>query len=284
MTETETKGRLFVVATPIGCLEDITHRAVRVLNEVDAILAEDTRHSRKLCAHYNITTRLQSFHAHSSQAKLDRCIDRLQSGENLALITDAGTPLVSDPGSKLVVEAVAAGIAVEPIPGPSAVLTALSAAGLCPQPFRFEGFLPRSGAKRRAVLERIASEVGTSVVFESAERLPKTLSDLESALGVERRVAVCRELTKKHEEILRGRLHELRSALPDKLRGEITLVIEGAADQESERSPDPAEVEALIDDCATKGMGTKEIAAELAERTGLSRKDAYQAVLKHHDR
>ncbi len=279
MAARDSIGRLFVVATPIGSLEDMTLRAVRVLQEVDTILAEDTRHSRKLCSHYEITTPLESFHAHTSEAKCQRWVQRLIDGARLALISDAGTPLISDPGSQLLRQTIEAGVEVEAVPGPSAVMTALCVSGLAPQPFRFEGFLARSGSKRRNAISRMQKEVGTSVIFESAERLSKTLADLEAELGPDRRIAICRELTKKHEQVIRGNIAAVRSDLPQKLKGEITVVIEGSPRRVKKNVGGP-ELERWVAEWDGRGLSTREMAAALAERTGLSRNEAYDAVLR----
>lgn len=280
MPGSDTAGCLFIVATPIGCLEDITMRALRVLKEADTILAEDTRHSKKLCTHYGISTRLQSFHAHTTETKIDRSVDRLLAGARLALITDAGTPLVSDPGARLVRRAIDKGVTIEAIPGPSAVITALCVAGLAPQPFRFEGFVARSGSKRRDALARVASECGTSVVFESAERLSKTLADLEAVVGSDREVAVCRELTKRHEEVIRGTISDVRSRLGTKLRGEITLVVQGG-EPPLAKAPSPEMIRGWVEGWAAQGMSTRQMATALAQKSGLSRNEAYQAVLTY---
>jgi 16S rRNA (cytidine1402-2'-O)-methyltransferase len=220
-----TRGRLSVLGTPIGNLEDITLRALRILREADGILAEDTRRTRVLCRHHGIDTPLSSFHAHSSPDKLKRVVDNLRGGAHLVLVTDAGTPGVSDPGVRLARAASDADIPVEAIPGPSALTAALSAAGIACDPFRFVGFLPRAGGKRRRALESIATETGATVVFESPHRLHRTLEELASLLGDAREAAVCRELTKLHEEVVRGTLRELSDHFAPGTRGEITLVI-----------------------------------------------------------
>jgi 16S rRNA (cytidine1402-2'-O)-methyltransferase len=220
-----TRGRLSVLGTPIGNLEDITLRALRILREADGILAEDTRRTRVLCRHHGIDTPLSSFHAHSSPDKLKRVVDNLRGGAHLVLVTDAGTPGVSDPGVRLARAASDADIPVDAIPGPSALTAALSAAGIACDPFRFVGFLPRAGGKRRRAFESIATETGATVVFESPHRLHRTLEELASLLGDAREAAVCRELTKLHEEVVRGTLRELSDHFAAGTRGEITLVV-----------------------------------------------------------
>jgi 16S rRNA (cytidine1402-2'-O)-methyltransferase len=218
-------GKLSVVATPIGNLEDVTLRALRVLREAEAILAEDTRRTRHLCTHHGIATRLEAFHAHSSPERLERVVDRLAQGAHLALVTDAGTPGISDPGVRLVRAASERGIVVEAIPGPSALAAALSIAGVPCDPFRFVSFLPRGGGKRRRALEAIAAEPGATVLFESPHRLHATLAELAELLGTDREAAVCRELTKMHEEVVRAPLGELRDRFAEGVRGEITLIV-----------------------------------------------------------
>lgn len=218
-------GRLSVLGTPIGNLEDITLRALRVLREADGVLAEDTRRTRVLCQHHGIDARLRSLHAHSSPDKVRRVVDELRAGAHLAMVTDAGTPAVSDPGVRLVRQAADEGVTVEAIPGPSALTAALSIAGISCDPFRFVGFLPRTGGKRRRVMEAIAADTGATALFESPHRLHKTLTELIEHLGPDREAAVCRELTKLHEEVRRAPLQELATHYADGTKGEITLLL-----------------------------------------------------------
>ena len=227
-------GRLSVVATPIGNLDDLSVRALRTLREADTILAEDTRQTRKLCARHGVETRLRAFHAHTPDAAVDALVAELLAGAVLALVTDAGTPLVSDPGARLVQRAADAGVRVEPIPGPSAPLAALMACGLRVSSFRFVGFAPRAGTRRRAVLEEVRSSADATVFFEAPKRVPRLLRDLSELVGGDRRAAVCRELTKVHEEIVRGPLGVLRDRFVEAPRGEVTIVVEGAASPEVE--------------------------------------------------
>ena len=272
-------GKLSVVATPIGNLEDITLRALRVLRECDGILAEDTRRTRVLCTHHAVGTGLRSFHAHSPDAKVTALVEELLGGAHLAIVTDAGTPLVSDPGARLVRAAAAAGVRVEPIPGPSAPLAALAAAGLRVGSFRFLGFLPRSGARRRALLSEIASTRDATVVFEAPGRVPATLRDLASAVGADRPAAVCRELTKLHEEIARGTLGELAARYVEPPRGEVTLVIEGAPEDVEPVAPDREVIEARARELLAEGLRTKDVAKRLAEELKIPKSDAYRLVL-----
>ncbi|MDB4988903.1 MAG: rRNA small subunit methyltransferase [Myxococcaceae bacterium] len=284
-------GTLFLVATPIGNLEDITLRALRVLRESECVLAEDTRRTRILLMHHKIETRLASLHAHTSELRVDTLADELASGKSYALVTDAGTPLVSDPGAELVRAAVARGVKVEAIPGASAVMAALCVAGVAADHFRFVGFLPRSGKRRREALRAIAGERLTSVMFEAPPRLPDTLRDLCDACGPERRAAVCRELTKLHEEVARGTLHELSERFSAAPRGELTLVIEGlreSPDASDDEAPEPVPVVvdpiALMDARLASGLGVREVAKELAALLGIDRREAYRQVHEHRNK
>ena len=269
-------GRLSVVATPIGCLEDVTLRALRILREADLILAEDTRHTRTLCAKHGIDTPLRSFHAHSNDHKVDLIVSELVDGAHYALVSDAGTPVVSDPGVYLVSRAADAGVNVEAIPGPSAVLAALCVAGLPVRRFVFEGFLPRGGGDRARALERVAQSAITVVLFESPHRIHTTLDDLQRALGDDRRVAVCRELTKMHEQTIRGTVAEVRRELSDPARGEITVVIEG---RPTDAPVEDVDVGALVIEWKREGLSTKEMTQRLQRDLGWKRNTAYQAIL-----
>lgn len=269
-------GRLSVVATPIGCLEDITLRALRVLGEADLILAEDTRHTRTLCAKHGISTPLRSFHAHSNDDKVLQIVDELANGAHYALVSDAGTPVVSDPGVYLVSRATEAGISVEAIPGPSAVLAALCVAGLPVRRFVFEGFLPRGGGDRRSALQRIAHSEVTVVLFESPHRIHATLEDLERELGGERQIALCRELTKMHEQTIRGTVSEVRGELSNPARGEITVVVEGKA---ADGAVEDVDLDALLVEWKHEGLSNKEMTQRLQQDLGWKRNRAYRAIL-----
>jgi len=270
-------GRLSIVATPIGCLEDITLRAVRVLREADQILAEDTRQTRTLCAKHDVDTPLRSFHAHSSEQKLDGILEGLAAGAHYALVSDAGTPLVSDPGSELVAKAQDLGIVVESIPGPSAVLAALSVAGIPARRFAFEGFIARSGKARRETVARIAASGAATVLFESPHRIRATLGELETAIGSTRRVAVCRELTKLHEEVVRGTCAEVLAQLAESPKGEITVVIEGHT---HDARPEDVDVEALVSAWRGEGLTVADMAKRLRDDYKWKRSDAYQTVVE----
>ena len=221
-------GILYIVSTPIGNLEDMTFRAVRVLKEVGVIAAEDTRHTKQLCTHFGIHTPLTSYHDFYKEEKTAVLLERLQAGTDVALVSDAGTPVVSDPGFFLITRAIAAGIRAVPVPGPSAVLTALAGSGLPTDAFRFEGFLPRKEGPRSKRIARFREDPATVILFEGPHRIAKLLASLLAGLG-NRRAVLARELTKHYEEFHRGSLEELialvRSRPP---KGEITLVIEGA--------------------------------------------------------
>jgi 16S rRNA (cytidine1402-2'-O)-methyltransferase len=269
-------GRLSVVATPIGCLEDVTLRALRILREADLILAEDTRHTRTLCAKHGIDTPLRSFHAHSNDHKVDLIVSELVDGAHYALVSDAGTPVVSDPGVYLVSRAADAGVNVEAIPGPSAVLAALCVAGLPVRRFVFEGFLPRGGGDRTRALERVAQSAITVVLFESPHRIHTTLDDLQRALGDDRRIALCRELTKMHEQTIRGTVAEVRRELSDPARGEITVVIEG---RPTDAPVEDVDLGALVIEWKREGLSTKEMTQKLQRDLGWKRNAAYQAIL-----
>ena len=222
-----TSGTLYLVSTPIGNLEDLTLRARRLLAEADLIAAEDTRHTQQLLARYDIHTPMTSYHDHNKEEKAPVLIERLRQGQTIALVSDAGTPTVSDPGYYLITNCIAAGIPVSPVPGPSAPLAALAASGLPTDAFLFAGFLPRKPGARQKRLEALAPLRETLILFESPHRLVRLLEELQARLG-DRRVAVCRELTKLHEEIIRGRLIEAVERLKGKtVKGEITIVIEG---------------------------------------------------------
>lgn len=224
-------GTLFVVATPIGNLEDITFRAVRILSEVDLIAAEDTRQTKILLNKYNVSTLLTSYHKFNINNKTSYLISLLREGKNIALVSDAGMPGISDPGYELIRAAVDQNIRVEPIPGPSAAITALAVSGLPTDKFVFEGFLPKKPGKKIKRLNELKKESRTVIIYESPFRLIKTLADIQKVMG-EREIAVCRELTKKFEEIIRGKAGDILEQLKDrKVKGEIVLVVSGQAAQ-----------------------------------------------------
>ncbi|RKY05022.1 16S rRNA (cytidine(1402)-2'-O)-methyltransferase [Candidatus Poribacteria bacterium] len=223
-------GTLYVVATPIGNLEDITLRALRVLREVDLIAAEDTRHTKKLLDHYGIRKPMVSYHEHNERERAEQLVRELKKGKDVALVTDAGTPAISDPGYVLIRRCIEEGVKVVPVPGPSALIAALCVSGLPVHRFAFEGFLPHKGGKRRNKLEELKDEERTLIFYESPHRLLKTLKDMLEILG-DRNIAVARELTKVHEEVFRGRISEaIKRFSSSPVKGEITLVVEGKKD------------------------------------------------------
>ena len=274
MTLPENSGRVYVVATPIGNLEDLSPRAVRILQEVSLIACEDTRHTARLCARFGIVTRRVSLHAHNEERRVPGLLDRVLGGESIALVSDAGTPLLSDPGARLVRAAHEARVEVVPVPGASAVLAALVASGLPTRPFTFLGFPPRRGRARRDWLESAARAPGTLVIFEAPGRAAAILRDLHVALGP-RRAAIARELTKRFEQIVHGRLGEIELA---EARGEMTLVVEGPARVQGDDLEDDA-VDALIASLLDEGRSARDVAAAVAERTGRKRSQVYPRVL-----
>lgn len=268
-------GCLYVVGTPIGNLGDITARALETLRNVTHVAAEDTRRTRALLTHFGISgKRLHTLNAHASAAEQAALLDLVESGEDLALATDAGMPSISDPGGALVARAAERGIRVVPIPGPSAVTAAVAVSGLVSGPFVFAGFLPQKGQKRRAWLERIATSAEPVVLFEAPHRAARTLAELAEAFP-ERRAALCRELTKLHERIARGTLRELAAA-GSEFRGEITLVIEGASVEQS--APPERDLVRDIERRLSEGASVKTVVAELAESAGQPRRELYALV------
>ncbi|HET8785451.1 MAG TPA: 16S rRNA (cytidine(1402)-2'-O)-methyltransferase [Candidatus Limnocylindrales bacterium] len=271
-------GTLYVVATPIGNLRDITFRAIDVLRDVPLIAAEDTRLTRRLLDRYEITTRALSFHARSGSARLEELLAHLRGGADLALVTDAGTPVVSDPGADLVAAWADQGGRVVPIPGPSAVLAAVAATGVAGPRWAFEGFLAKSGRERRERVAAIAADPRGTVLFEAPGRVATTLRDLAAACGAERPGAVARELTKLHERIERGTLGELAAAAADgriPARGEFVIVV-GMGDRPARTTADDlvaarAAVERLVEEGVARGEAARRVAAD----TGLPRRRLY---------
>ena len=274
-------GTLYVVATPIGNLEDITLRALRVLKEVDVIAAEDTRHTQILLNHYGIRTPLTSYHEHNEKTKARQLMSCLERGEQIALVSDAGTPAISDPGYRLAVEAIRGRIPVIPIPGASALTAVLSAGGLPTDRFVFDGFLPAKKQERRARLRALSSETGTLVIYEAPHRLTETLNDLAEILG-DREIVLAREVSKVHEEFLRGRLTEVAKQVAGReIKGELTLLIGGSRGQsEVSQEQIEEEIRKLKDD----GLRVKEIAEILGEKYGYSKKEIYRLALAQSGR
>lgn len=271
-------GTLYLVATPIGNLEDVSLRALRVLREVPLIASEDTRHTRKLLAHQGIRTRQISYHEHSPPARRKAILDALERGD-VALVSDAGMPGISDPGADLVREVAERGHTVTPIPGPSAIVTALAASGFPAEGFLFSGYLPRRALDRRRRLEELAAHPGTIVVFEVPHRLRGALSDLAAVFGEERAAVVCRELTKVHEELIRGSLRDLRDHFADlEPRGEFTLVIAGAA-QTQDRWTE-ADVRTALRERMRRGESASRAARQVAADSGWRRNEVYRIALE----
>jgi 16S rRNA (cytidine1402-2'-O)-methyltransferase len=272
-------GRVLLAGTPLGRAADASARLREALAGTPVIAAEDTRRLRRLCADLDVQPagRVVSFYDANETTRVPQLIEALQAGEDVLVVSDAGMPSVSDPGYRLVAAAVAAGITVTSLPGPSAVTTALAVSGLPVDRFCFEGFLPRKGGERRTVLAGLAAEQRTMVFFEAPHRLAATLADLRAAFGADRPVAVCRELTKTHEEIRRGSLAELAAWAAGEVRGEITLVVGGAPG----RSPaaEPGELVAEVAAREAAGQPRKEAIAEVARTRGLRKRDVFDAVV-----
>lgn len=285
LREVFTVGTLYLVATPLGNLEDITLRALRILREAHVIAAEDTRHTRKLLNHFSIATPTISYHEHSGPAGIAMVLAALAEGD-VALVSDAGTPAISDPGADLIEAAVTAGYPVVPIPGPSAVITALIASGLPTNEFTFLGFLPRRSQERRALLLSVSHEPRTLVLYEAPHRLRACLDDLLAVLG-DRQTCLARELTKVHEQWLRGTLSTVKARYSGQSepRGEYTLVIAGASQasqSQTEEEPEALAIRARdrLRELLAAGNGTRDAAAIVARELGLSRREMYRVALE----
>ena len=266
---------LYVVATPVGNLEDISLRALRILHEVKLIAAEDTRKTKRLLNTYDIKTPMTSYHEQNKRAKLGYILGRLEEVD-VALVSEAGTPGISDPGYELIVAASQRGIPVVPIPGPSAIITALVISGLPTDRFIYIGFLPRKSGDRRRLLESVATELGTIVALEAPHRLKEALNDILLVLG-DRRAAICRQLTKIHEEVFRGTIRQALEHFTEP-KGEFTLVIEGKKEKaKPQLTPD---IERQLEDLQMSGVMAKEAIARVAGETGVSKKELYRAWLK----
>jgi 16S rRNA (cytidine1402-2'-O)-methyltransferase len=270
-------GTLYLVATPIGNLEDITQRAIRTLRDVGCIAAEDTRHTRKLLEVYQIETPLISYHEHSKPTRIDQLLAELETGD-VALVSDAGTPGLSDPGFRLVRAALDAGHTISPIPGPSAPIAALVVSGLPADSYIYVGYLPRRAPERRSLLESLAGERRTLILFEVPHRLQSALEDMISVFGAERPAAVCRELTKVHEEVLRGSLQKIRDHFAEvEPRGEFTLVI-GGAPKGGRWAMDKVREEAAHR--LSGGISPSQAAREIALESGWPRREVYQLIME----
>ena len=277
-------GTLYLCATPIGNLEDMTFRAIRILQEVDLIAAEDTRNSIKLLNHFEIKTPMTSYHEYNKIEKGHYLIEQLQNGINIALITDAGTPGISDPGEELVKMAYEAGITVTSLPGACAAVTALTLSGLATRRFCFEAFLPTDKKERRRILEELKTETRTTILYEAPHRLLKTLEELLEALG-DRRVTVCRELTKKHEIALLTTLQEAITFYEaEGVKGECVLVLEGVSKETLEKEKQDSFLELSIGEhmerYLAQGMDKKEAMKAVAADRGISKREVYAALLE----
>jgi 16S rRNA (cytidine1402-2'-O)-methyltransferase len=268
-------GYLYLVATPIGNLEDITHRALRILREAELIACEDTRHTRKLLDHYGISKPLTSYHEHNEAARAQELVERVLAGASVALVSDAGMPLVSDPGYRVVAAAIAAGIPVIPIPGPSALVAALAASGLPTESFYFGGFLPAKSGQRVRALEALREHPSTLIFYEAPHRILAALADVEAVLGP-RHVVIARELTKIHEEFLRGPVAEVRATLESRsaAKGEITLLIGKAAAPPA----DSTSIEEAVETCERAGLSRMDAIKEVARKRGLSKREVYKQM------
>lgn len=280
----ETKlGKLYLSATPIGNLEDMTFRAVRILGEADLIAAEDTRHTRKLLSHYDIHTATTSYHEHNKLTKGPELVEKMLEGTTIVCVSDAGLPGISDPGAHLAMLAIEAGIEVSPLPGANAALSALICSGLDTTAFTFYGFLPKSTKKRRELLERVKTSPETLIFYEAPHHLKETLRQLAEALGANRRAVAARELTKHFEEFNRSTLGELIACYDEnEPRGEFVLIIAGfdATEETSEAEQATTDPVQLVQDLEGQGMARKEAMREVAKRLGMSRRDVYQLLLQ----
>ena len=272
------KGTLYIVSTPIGNLEDITFRAIRVLKEADVIAAEDTRHTLKLLNYYGIAKPMISYWGERERARAEEVIERLSTGHSVALVSDAGTPGISDPGGVLIKRALEEGFDVVPVPGPVALIAALTISGFPTEEFVFCGFLPAKQSQRRKFLDELSLEKRTVVVYESPHRIVESMAEMSEIFG-QRRMVLAREITKLHEEVMRGTVSEVFEVLIDsKIAGEYVLVVEGRPEAEDVHREEDAvrEIRSLM----RKGMGRKEAIKRVAEQYGLSRKELYDRSLE----
>lgn len=274
----ESKGILYLIPTPIGNLEDISFRAIRLLKEADYIAAEDTRNTKKLCNHFEIHTPLVSYHEHNKETCGVKLIQKLMEGAKIALVSDAGMPTISDPGYDLVVQAIENHLTVVPLPGANAALTALTASGLVTQPFYFYGFLPRIKKKKLEEIQRLSNIMSTVILYEAPHRLKETLQSLYNYFG-NRKIALCRELTKKYEEFIRGTFDEiLKWADEDEIRGEFVIIIEGQKEVvEEELWWEKLSINEHVDHyISMKGMSSKEAIKQVAKDRNMQKRDVYQ--------
>jgi 16S rRNA (cytidine1402-2'-O)-methyltransferase len=272
-------GKLYIVATPIGNLADLTLRALETLRAVDLIAAEDTRHTRKLLSYYDIHKPLVSYHEHNAKQRGSELLEKIASGQSIAVVTDAGTPGISDPGALLIEEALQHGVEPISIPGPAALISALVVSGLPTDSFAFLGFPPSKGGDRRRFFEKNAELSMTLILYESPNRLVKTLRDILENWG-DRRIAIARELTKMHEEIFRGIISQAVDYFGGEVLGELTLVIEGNEEGKAQRPEvDSASWEEVLRDLLNAGLSSKEAASAVSSRFGVPRRVVYKAAL-----
>lgn len=276
--EPTTEGQLYLVPTPIGNLEDMSIRCLNALKEATVIASEDTRNTQKLLNHFEIATPQISFHEHNYKERIPQLVQRLMAGEMIAQVSDAGMPSISDPGHELVEACIAEGIKVIALPGPTAGITALIASGLLPQPFTFYGFLPRKKKEQKEVLEQLKEEEPTQIFYESPYRIEKTIAVFAEIYGADRQAVICRELTKLHEEYLRGTLAELMEYLSENsLKGECCLLVAGFTGEKTQQAEIPQlpikeHVQLLID----QGASSKEAIKEVAKIKGIKKQDVYK--------
>jgi 16S rRNA (cytidine1402-2'-O)-methyltransferase len=276
----EHKGILYLVPTPIGNLEDISFRAIRILKEADFIAAEDTRNTKKLCNHFEITTPLVSYHEHNKEKSGEKLIEKLKDGQRIALVSDAGMPTISDPGFELVAAALQENLTVVPLPGANAALTSLIASGLPSQPFYFYGFLNRQKKEKKKELENLKNQTATIIFYESPHRLKETLASMLEILG-DRQIALCRELTKRYEEFIRGSLTEvIEWANQDEVRGEFCLIMEGTTQESVAEETSWWEHLSVMEHVnhyiSLKNISSKEAIKQVAKDRGLNKRDVYQ--------
>ena len=269
---------LYIVATPIGNLEDITLRALRVLREADLIACEDTRHTQKLLNHFEIKAPTQSYHEHNEAARAKELVERIGRGERIALVCDAGTPGISDPGERLIRAAIESGVKVVTIPGASAMISAVVASGLPTDSFRFAGFLPSRSGERRSVLENLRDATETLIFYEAPHRIMEMLTDVETVLGQSRRIVIARELTKIHEEFLRGTSAEVSAELAKRpaVKGEITVILSGKATEADHPGRQRSLSERMRELMASESLDEKSALKEVAKEFGLSKSEAYR--------
>lgn len=273
----DTSATLFLVATPIGNLEEMSVRAINTLKEVDCIAAEDTRNTIKLLNHFEIKTKLMSHHEHNWKQSIPKILELLKDGKNIALVSDAGYPAISDPGYELVQAAIQEGYGVVPISGPNACLNALVVSGIAPQPFTFYGFLDHQDKTKKKELQALKNHQETLVFYESPYRIEKTLSIMLEIFG-DRSIALCRELTKRHEEIIRGTISEI-IPLCETLKGEMVLVVEGA--KEIETQDEDVDIIAEIEKRLSQGVSSKDAIKDVAKTFQLKKNEVYDLYLKH---